>query len=284
MGRSPGCNVRLEEAYASGEHARVTWMGTAWEIRDLGSRNGTFVDGQRLKPGEPVALEVGATVGFGDSNGGWRVIDVEGPRLMAVDQESQAPRIAEGDYLVLPTEEAPRVSVHPSKDGVGWVMEDADGDTTPVDDGQVIVVEGKSFKLELPAAAEETPMYAVARTLSNLSLRLAVSRDEETVVATAIFHGIESDLEAREHSYLLLTLARAYAEDEANDVALSDRGWRKVDDLCDMLKVGRNMIDVMIHRARQQFAKAGIEGSAGIVESRRGQRRFGVPRFEITEL
>lgn len=284
LGRSPGCNVRLEEPYASGEHARITWMGSAWEIRDLGSRNGTFVDGKRLEPGVPVGLKVGAIVGFGDSKGGWRVADVEGPRLMAVDQETLAPRIAEGDYLVLPNEEAPRVSVHPARDGVGWVLEDSDGDTTAVDDGQVIVVDGKSFKLELPAAAEETPMYAVARTVANMSLRLAVSRDEETVVATAIFHGLESDLDAREHSYLLLTLARAFAEDEANGVPVADRGWRKVDDLCDMLKVGRNMIDVMIHRARQQFAKAGIEGSAGIVESRRGQRRFGIPRFEITAL
>lgn len=282
IGRSIRCAIRLEEAYASGEHARLAWMGSSWELKDLGSRNGTFVDGKRLDPGLPVSVYAGAKIGFGESRAGWELVDADGPQLTAVDEDGGERHVASGDYLVLPNEESPLVSVHPAADGIGWVLEDQDGEKTAVEDQQVIEVEDRRYRLELPAAAEETPMYAVARSVANASLRLAVSRDEETVVVTAIIHGIETPLEPREHSYLLLTLARAHAEDAHLEPA--ERGWRKVDALCDMLKVGRNMIDVMTHRARQQFARAGFEGAAGIVESRRGQRRFGVPRYEITDL
>jgi hypothetical protein len=283
IGRSARCAIRLDETYASGEHARLAWMGNGWELKDLGSRNGTFVEGERLKPGLPKTVDAGAKIGFGETSAGWELVDASGPRLMAVEQSSGAPCIADGDYLVLPDETAPSVSIHPAADGVGWVLENEDGETTVVEDQQVVVVGDRSYRLELPAAAEETPMYAVAKTIGNARFVLQVSRDEETVVVDAIVHGIETRLESREHSYLLLTLARAYQSD-ADAADASERGWVAVDDLCDMLKVGRNMIDVMTHRARQQLARAGFEGAAGIVESRRGQRRFGAPRFEIKAL
>lgn len=242
------------------------------------------MDGRRLEPGVAAPLVVGALVGFGEATGGWKFVEAGAPQLMAIDQKTQRAVVAEGDYLVLPDEEHPRVSIHPAADGVGWVLEDADGQTSPVDDQQVVVLDASSYRLELPAAAEETPLYAVARTLANLSLRLSVSQDEETVVVTTILHGVESDLEPREHGYLLLTLARAYQADTDAGVAVAERGWRTVDQLCDMLKVGRNMIDVAIHRARQQLARANIDSASGIVESRRGARRFGVSRFEIARL
>jgi pSer/pThr/pTyr-binding forkhead associated (FHA) protein len=56
LGRSPTCDVRLEDARISGEHARVSWTGHAWELRDLGSRNGTFVLGRKVPAGGRVAL------------------------------------------------------------------------------------------------------------------------------------------------------------------------------------------------------------------------------------
>lgn len=53
-----------------------------------------------------------------------------------------------------------------------------------------------------------------------------------------------------------------------------------------MMAVDTNALNVAIYRARRQFSRAGIEGSGGLVEVRRGQRRFGLApeRFEIGSL
>ena len=41
----------IEDAFASSLHARIYWTGSSWEIRDLGSRNGTYVNGAPLAAG-----------------------------------------------------------------------------------------------------------------------------------------------------------------------------------------------------------------------------------------
>src|SRR5262245_56689997 len=51
VGRASTATLRLGDSRVSGEHATVLWTGAAWEIRDLGSRNGTFVDGGRVGAG-----------------------------------------------------------------------------------------------------------------------------------------------------------------------------------------------------------------------------------------
>jgi DNA-binding NtrC family response regulator len=60
----------LDDAYASANHARLLREAGGWVVLDEGSRNGTFVDGRRLEPGErrplpdPALLEVGHTFFF----------------------------------------------------------------------------------------------------------------------------------------------------------------------------------------------------------------------------
>lgn len=44
VGRSAGCTVRLEARGASGEHAVLFWATGRWQVRDLGSTNGTRLD------------------------------------------------------------------------------------------------------------------------------------------------------------------------------------------------------------------------------------------------
>lgn len=66
IGRSPAVEVSLSDGYASAEHARLLLRGSAWQIEDLGSTNGTFVNGhrirrtQRLRPGDTV--QIGRTI------------------------------------------------------------------------------------------------------------------------------------------------------------------------------------------------------------------------------
>ena len=48
IGRHPSCDIVIEESAASRHHAAVTFTGTGFAIEDLGSRNGTLLNGRRL--------------------------------------------------------------------------------------------------------------------------------------------------------------------------------------------------------------------------------------------
>lgn len=57
-------HTRTDDPKASGKHFRITRRGRV-SIEDLGSRNGTWVEGVRISPGEPVTLDDGALVRVG---------------------------------------------------------------------------------------------------------------------------------------------------------------------------------------------------------------------------
>ncbi len=48
VGRSAQADLRLDDAQASKEHARIEWTGTGYAITDLGSSFGTWVNGGRV--------------------------------------------------------------------------------------------------------------------------------------------------------------------------------------------------------------------------------------------
>ena len=57
VGRAPDCGLIIEDGKVSKHHARVVWDGAGWTLEDLGSKNGTSVDGVpittlRLRGGE----------------------------------------------------------------------------------------------------------------------------------------------------------------------------------------------------------------------------------------
>lgn len=48
LGRDPSCQVHLDHPVVSWRHAELSRQGNGYAIRDLGSANGTFVNGQRV--------------------------------------------------------------------------------------------------------------------------------------------------------------------------------------------------------------------------------------------
>jgi DNA-binding winged helix-turn-helix (wHTH) protein len=62
VGRDAGLAVRLDSPKVSRRHARVVVCGTQATLEDLGSKNGTFIHGQRiagrvpLKPGDAIRV------------------------------------------------------------------------------------------------------------------------------------------------------------------------------------------------------------------------------------
>lgn len=48
IGRNPECLLVLDDDFASGRHAALVRTADGWAVEDLGSTNGTFVDGIRI--------------------------------------------------------------------------------------------------------------------------------------------------------------------------------------------------------------------------------------------
>jgi len=64
IGRDSTNEVVINDAEISRRHARLTFQGGKYVLEDLGSTNGTFVNGQRLAG--PRVLKAGEVVSFGE--------------------------------------------------------------------------------------------------------------------------------------------------------------------------------------------------------------------------
>lgn len=67
IGREPGCDLRLDNSWVSGLHARLAFAGDRVELTDLDSTNGTFVgpERRRLAADSPEALAEGESFWIG---------------------------------------------------------------------------------------------------------------------------------------------------------------------------------------------------------------------------
>ena len=49
IGRAAQCDVQFETRVVSGVHARIALVRGDWVVQDLDSRNGTYLDGERVQ-------------------------------------------------------------------------------------------------------------------------------------------------------------------------------------------------------------------------------------------
>ena len=293
LGRAPGSGLVLDGPSVSSEQAVIRFSGLAWEIHDLGSRDGTFVGGRRLPPSERARLDVGAVIELGGPDETWVVEIAELPGVVAErvdgDDASAPPRgttLGARDVLALPDAARPRATIFAASSG-GYAVELADAAPRAIADGETIEVDGASWRVRLPdpaaaaadADAASAPPPDAARTLANVHLRFLVSMDESRVsLSIAHLRGTEV-LPAHAHNHVLLALARHRAQDKRRP--LEERGWVDRDRLLELLKLDADALDTAVHAARTALSAAGIVDAAGVVEVRPGQRRLGTDRFKV---
>lgn len=63
IGRDENNDIVLRDTFVSADHARLSWNGRGWVVEDLGSTNGTRVNGKPVRRASPV--KPGDTLEFG---------------------------------------------------------------------------------------------------------------------------------------------------------------------------------------------------------------------------
>jgi pSer/pThr/pTyr-binding forkhead associated (FHA) protein len=283
IGRSPAADLQLNVPEISNEHAVVWWSGDAWSIRDLASRNGTFVDGKRIPPGTDVAVHDNITLQFGDDeNNKFTLTETSAPQASAVSLLHDTSIDATGEILALPTADNPQVTVYRDKLG-HWVGESSRR-VARLSDLQLLRVAGDVYRVYLPVPSTETVRRRPKPQIDTVKLRISHSVDEEYVSLEVVTRSEETlDLKARAHNYLLLLLARQRQADAEAGGSSAGHGWVYRDQLARQMRTDETTVNVQIFRARKALAEAGIDDAALVVESRVGNRqvRIGVTDVEI---
>ncbi len=90
VGRAHSNDVILESLDVSRRHARLTQVEGGWQIEDLGSSAGTFCNGRRLTPHQPIPWQDSDRVQIGTYFLSWQAIDID-----EAEQKTDVHQVAE---------------------------------------------------------------------------------------------------------------------------------------------------------------------------------------------
>ncbi|MCB9777033.1 MAG: FHA domain-containing protein [Alphaproteobacteria bacterium] len=280
IGRADHCALRLSAPTVSGEHASLRWTGQQWVLRDLGSRNGTWVDGDRVEPGQAWPLQAGATLSFGSPEPTWRIESVAAPVVRA-EAPGLEPVLIDGGMVVLPDMEQPLLVVYCDQRG-RWVAERPDGSLSPVADLDVLQVGQVPWTLHIPQAVTGTIELDAHRVLTfEVELRIEERTDGELWIEVHLPGGGRV-LPPKAHHRTLLALAKAREAD--TDLPRAERGWRRPDDLERLLHLDHGSVRDHVYRARRELAALGVDDAVRVIEQHpdTGAVRLGSVRLALT--
>jgi hypothetical protein len=287
VSRNPQASVPVPDRRVSNPHASFHWRGEGWELRDLCSRNGTFVNHRKLEPGEAVWVFKGSQIAFGSMDLLFTMVADTPPRALAHAENGTIVCADDEGWLALPSAEQPDIWV--SEYAGRWFIESEDGPHRTVQDGALLQAGAMAWRLELPVVLEKTLMPEEARSqhMDEIGLRFTVARNDDFVGVDVLYGRHVIRLRSRAHHHLLLALARKRQADQmaagATGMPASEHGWMDVRELCNILQATQNNLALDIFRARRQLGEeAGILDARLLIERRRGaQIRLNVTRIEI---
>ena len=249
----------------------LTWVEDSWFVRDLKSRNGTFVDGERISRKKPVVqLHTGAVVSFGAPHTAYALIDADPPSLVAMNETRHRLVGAVEGALTLPPDGHIEWWIGEDDHGL-WTVHAADQPPRRPISGERLPTREGTWTLLLPGGEPPTTDVGSWTKLRDVHLKFEVSVDEEKCRIVLETRDLSVTLPPREHFYLLLTLARAR---DVND------GWVSVGVL-EQGAPSAGYCDVALHRCRRQLAAAGVSDIDGLIEVQPRRRRLGHGAFSI---
>jgi len=92
IGRASECAIPLKDRYLSRHHAQIVAIGSAWVLKDLGSANGTYLNGDRVE--REMALKAGDRIRLGDTEIVFEIVEHNTDRFLAVANTTERPTIA----------------------------------------------------------------------------------------------------------------------------------------------------------------------------------------------
>jgi len=289
VGRAPGNDLVLADDAISWHHAQL-WLegGRPW-VRDLGSRNGTFVNDERIRGSQQLSasdsVRLGPTLTLG-LRGAAEALPARFRVRHLVDEASGMRLSITGDRfrigaapdsnLRLDDGPARLATVLLHDNGEIWVGT-ADGDWQ-VEAGASFEVGGRSFRV-----VEDAPDHAptVDFNASSYPYDLAM-RTEGHGPHAVLWEGERELLLTGNRGLLMYVLGQQLLEHRRDNVPAADEGWCGTADV--LVKVwGRgqasnNHLNVLVHRTRQHLEKSGFD--PWCIEKRRGAVRLRVRRVE----
>lgn len=92
IGRASDCSIPIKDRYLSRKHAEIIAVGTNWVLKDLGSANGTYLNGSRVERDE--ALKPGDRIRLGDTEIVFEATERNTDRFIAVAETRASATIA----------------------------------------------------------------------------------------------------------------------------------------------------------------------------------------------
>lgn len=279
VGRSSLADIQLASRRASSEHASLGWCGGRWTLRDLGSSNGTTVNGRPLLTRDRATLTPGSRICFGGDEESWLLTDTAPPEPCAVLLGPQSYAWGQHGLLVLgggAGDDEPEASIF--LDGDVWQLDDGATVTTP-ECGEIAYLRSGYWRLLLPDVGGGGDAVTAGRDLDMARIELTFTVSLGQLMSLTITQdGQQLRLPARAHFNTLWELARRRAADSAPDA-----GWVSAFDVAAKLKCSPEKVNVDIHRLRRLFQESGVHQAARIIERDDAKRiRIGVSQIKIT--
>lgn len=92
IGRASDCGIPIKDRYLSRKHAELIAVGTGWMLKDLGSANGTYLNGERVERDLP--LRAGDRIRLGDTEIVFEAVEQNTDRMVAISSKPVSATIA----------------------------------------------------------------------------------------------------------------------------------------------------------------------------------------------
>jgi pSer/pThr/pTyr-binding forkhead associated (FHA) protein len=170
IGRHDDCTIRIKSSQVSRRHCEIVDADGKLTIRDLGSSNGTFVNGKRingqqaLKPGDEVAL---------------------GAVTLQVARLGQVPPVQPGSPVFKPPagDTAVVEAIPPAEQEDEFEMEFDDGEVEPLVEGIPLADDQPTTVIERKPAAKAGPAAAAAAAPTPTPAPKASASKEDDAIA-----------------------------------------------------------------------------------------------------